>query len=184
MDRKSRAQRLSSLRGLAEGRKERSVDNEGQGSGRYQESQSDHHAGHLSDATTVRDDSDDRGETIYISVIDALAFFFQWRIWGPHRHRLTVVSHRGEEVFNCVPMGFTNSVGYVQRQLDNRLRAHRLYCRSYIDDILIASEKLEEHEKHLNDVFTDLERLHICLAPDRAFPASLGHFGSFGVLER
>jgi transposase InsO family protein len=105
----------------------------------------------------------------FISVIDAVAFFHQWRVWGPHRNRLTVVSHRGQEVLNCVPMGFINSVAYVQRQLDNKLRAHRLYCRSYVDDILVASETLEEHEKHLHDVFADLERLHICLAPEKAY---------------
>jgi hypothetical protein len=105
----------------------------------------------------------------YITVIDAVAFFHRWKVWGPHRNRLTVVSHRGQEVLNCVPMGFINSVAFVQRQLDNKLRKHRLYCRSYIDDILIASKTLEEHEKHLDEVFQDLENLRVCLAPEKAY---------------
>ena len=41
----------------------------------------------------------------FISVVDCASFFYQWRVHSQHRHRLTVVSHRGQETFNIAVMG-------------------------------------------------------------------------------
>jgi hypothetical protein len=51
----------------------------------------------------------------FISVINIVAFFHQWRVWGPHYNHLMVVSYCGQEVLNCIPIGFINLVAYVQR---------------------------------------------------------------------
>ena len=49
----------------------------------------------------------------YISVIDCASFFYHWRVAPEDRHKLIVVSHRGQEQFNVAVMGFKNSVSYV-----------------------------------------------------------------------
>jgi hypothetical protein len=105
----------------------------------------------------------------YISVVDAISFFYQWRIHPEDRRHMAVLSHRGQEIFNVPIMGYTNSVQYVQRQIDNILRDCRSFCRAYIDDILIASKTLEEHEEHLDAVFSRLEARNVCLGPEKAF---------------
>lgn len=42
----------------------------------------------------------------YMGVIDCARFFHQWRGHPEHRHKLTVISHRGQETFNVAVMGF------------------------------------------------------------------------------
>ncbi len=65
------------------------------------------------------------------------------------RHKLTVVSHRGQESFNVAVMGYENSPTYMQRQFDRLLQVYRQFARVYVDDIVIYSKKLEEHLAHL-----------------------------------
>lgn len=65
----------------------------------------------------------------FISAMDATSFFYHWPISPPHRERLTVDSHRGQETFNVAVMGHTNSVQYVQRWIDRLLKD----CRSFLE---------------------------------------------------
>ena len=51
----------------------------------------------------------------YISVVDCASFFYQWRVYLEDRHKLMVISYRGQETFNVAVMGFKNSPAYVQR---------------------------------------------------------------------
>lgn len=97
----------------------------------------------------------------FITVVDAMAFFYQWRTHPDDRHFLTVVSHRGQEVFNVAVMGFINSVAYVQRQLENLLREFRHFLRVYVDDIILFSDILEDHLHHLDQLFARLKELNI-----------------------
>ena len=64
----------------------------------------------------------------YITVTDGLSFFYQWPVAKEDRHKLAVVSHRGQEQFNVAPMGFRNSPPYVQRQGNRILRKHASYA--------------------------------------------------------
>ena len=101
--------------------------------------------------------------------MDGVAFFYQWLVACKDRHKLTVTTHQGLKHFNVAVMGFQNSPPYVQRQIDQILQSHREYARAYIDDIIIFSKMLEEHLKHLNDVFQLLAGLNIVLAPTKTF---------------
>ena len=92
-------------------------------------------------------------DATHISIIDAAAFFYQWWVKKHYRYRLTVFLYRGQETFNVSVMGFRNSPAYVQRMIDRILRPFRHFCRAYVDDIVIFSSSLEEHVKHLTQVF-------------------------------
>ena len=105
----------------------------------------------------------------YISVIDCSAFFYQWRVHPADRHKLTVVSHRGQESFNVAVMGYKNSPAYVQRQIDRLLRTLRGFARAYVDDIVIFSHTRKEHESHLRRVFTVLAENNISIKAAKAF---------------
>jgi hypothetical protein len=123
----------------------------------------------------------------YITVVDCASFFYQWQVAPEDRHKLTVVTHRGQEQFNVVVMGFKNSVSYVQRQIDRVLRPFRDFSRAYIDDTVIFSKTLEEHLMHLYAVFTKFTAMNISIKPTKAFigfPSIklLGqHIDSFGL---
>ena len=49
----------------------------------------------------------------FISVIDCANFFYQWRVHFEDRHKLTVVSHREQKIFNVAVMSYRNSSVYV-----------------------------------------------------------------------
>jgi hypothetical protein len=105
----------------------------------------------------------------YITVIDCASFFYQWKVALEDRHKLTVVTHRGQEQFNVAVMGFKNSVSYVQRQIDRILRPFRDFSRAYVDDVVIFSKTLKEHITHLHQVFQCFLEIGISIGPSKAF---------------
>jgi hypothetical protein len=66
-------------------------------------------------------------------------------------------------------MGYINSVPYVQRQIDLNLEEFREFCRAYVDDLVIASEDLDEHLIHLELVFQRLEDMNVKLEPTKVY---------------
>ncbi|KAL1981340.1 hypothetical protein VTN96DRAFT_2781 [Rasamsonia emersonii] len=105
----------------------------------------------------------------YISVIDATKFYYQWRVKPAHRNRIAVISHRGQEIFNVCIMGNCNAVAYVQRQMDLHLKELAMFCRAYINDIVIASRTLDDHIQHLHMLFQKLTDLNISISPDKSY---------------
>jgi hypothetical protein len=92
----------------------------------------------------------------YISVINAAAFFYQFRVQRKNRHKLIVVSHREQKYFSMTLMSFKNSSAYTQRRIDIILRDLKDCCKAFIDDITIFSSTLEEHVKSLSMIFQRL----------------------------
>lgn len=105
----------------------------------------------------------------FITVIDCVSFYYQWRVHPNDRHKLTVVSHRGQECFNVAVMGYKNSPSYVQRQIDRILRPYRHCARAYVDDIVIFSRTLEDHVRQLRQIFGVLRSNNISIKPTKAF---------------
>lgn len=109
----------------------------------------------------------------YISVVDFASFFYGWWVKAEHRHRLTVISHRGRESFRVPVMGYRNSPAYVQRMIDTILRPYPYgqFCRVYVDDIVIFSSSLEEHIQYLHAIFSTLDTINLHLSPKKSFLA-------------
>ena len=107
----------------------------------------------------------------HISVLDASSFFYQWRLHPDYWHMVTVVTHRGQESFKVPVMGCSNSIAYVQRQIDKILRPVRSFARAYVDDVVIGSHSFEEHVDHLRQVFELFQRFNISISPKKAFLA-------------
>ena len=105
----------------------------------------------------------------YITVIDAASFFYHWRVHPSNRHKLSVISHRGQETFNVAVMGYKNSPAYVQRQIDRLLRPYKRFANAYVDDIVIHSRCLEDHVAHLRQVFRLLNDVNISINPAKAY---------------
>ena len=80
-----------------------------------------------------------------------------------------MLSHRGQEVFNVVVMGYNNLPASTQCQIDRILRPHQKYARAYVDNIVIFFKSLEKHLRHLHNVFCELTITRIILQPTKSF---------------
>ena len=105
----------------------------------------------------------------FIFVFDATDFFHQWFVKIVDRHKLIVVSHREQKQFNVAVMKFKNFSLYVQRKIDDILRAFRDFARVYVNDIMIFSNTLEEHITHLHSMFQLLNSYDISLFSKKFF---------------
>lgn len=106
-------------------------------------------------------------DCVWITCIDVRSSFYQRLVKLFDRYKLTIVSHRGQEMFGVAVMGFCNSAAHCQRLYDRVLPSD--YSKCYIDDIVVFSKTFEEHLKHLEEVFSILEKLGITLAPEKCF---------------
>ena len=105
----------------------------------------------------------------YISTVDGVAWFHQFNVQRNDRSKLTVVSHRGQEESSVALMGYKGSPPYVQRQTDAILRPLREFVRAFVDDIIIFSRTLKEHESHLRQLFQLLRARRASLSPSKSF---------------
>ena len=105
----------------------------------------------------------------YISVLDCASFFYQWPTATSDQHRLTVISHRGQETFLCPAMGFRNSVQYVQRIMDLLLKPLTHFVRAYIDDIVVFSRSFASHLDHLQQVLAIVRKQNIHISAKKTF---------------
>ena len=97
------------------------------------------------------------------------SFFYQWPVSVEDRHKLTVVSHRGQEQFRIAVMGYKNSPPYVQRQIDRIFRPYRHFVWAYMDDIVIHGKALQDHLQQLHAIFALFQRLRIHLKPTKTY---------------
>ena len=104
----------------------------------------------------------------YLSAMDAASFFYQWRVHPRHRHKMAVISHRGQELFRVAIMGYVNSVAYVSRMMANILQ-DLPFVVVYVDDIIIYSDSFEEHLQHLEAVLRRLREYNITISPGKTF---------------
>lgn len=84
----------------------------------------------------------------HLLVLDAMSFFYQWRVHDTDTFKLTVVTHRGQETFLVPVMGCGNSIAYVQRRMDRLLHEWRAFVKVYIDDLIVRSKTFEDHIIH------------------------------------
>ena len=66
-------------------------------------------------------------------------------------------------------MSYYNSLTYVQCHIDHMLRDQRKFAQTYVNDIVIFLVFLNEHIKHLQDVFEVLLQKNISLSSDKFF---------------
>lgn len=66
-------------------------------------------------------------------------------------------------------MGFKGSPPYTQRQIDRMLRPFRKFARAYINDVIIFSKSVDEHLRHLREVFDLFQSIGLRLSPVKSY---------------
>ena len=107
-------------------------------------------------------------ECQFISIIDCVDFFYQWRVHSNDRHKFTVVSHREQKTFKIIVMSNRNSSVYVQKQIDRILKSFE-FVRVYVNDIVMFFKIQNEHMKHLRVIFQTLRINNISINLKKTF---------------
>ena len=104
-----------------------------------------------------------------LAVLDAASFFYQWLFHPDHRFIFTVVTYRGQEIFQVPIMGYINSVAYVQREIDNILQDVHAWARAYVDDIICGARSLSDLLEKLYILFDIFLEYNISIKPTKSF---------------
>ena len=92
--------------------------------------------------------------------IDQRNAFNLIRIKEGHEWKTAVLVPSGLYEYTVMPFGLTNAPATCQRQNDNILREYLdKFVICYLDDILIYSERIEDHEEHVRLVLEALMRV-------------------------
>ena len=60
-------------------------------------------------------------------------FFYQWRVYSFDQHKLTMINYKKQKFFNVIVMSYKNFFVYVQKQINQFLKLHRVYVKTYIN---------------------------------------------------
>ncbi|MCO5597114.1 hypothetical protein L7F22_051189 [Adiantum nelumboides] len=97
-----------------------------------------------------------QGSTYY-SRIDLKSDYHQIRIVPEDIHKTAFRTQFGLYEYVVMPFGLTNAPATFNRLMEKIFRKHSAYTRVFFDDIIVHSQTLEEHKKHLQSVFDALQ---------------------------
>ena len=124
----------------------------------------------------------------YFSKIDLRTGFYQILINEADRHKTAFTTSQGLFEYNVLPMGLCNSPAIFMQLMNDTFRKHlNEFVLVFLDDIVVYSNTLEEHERHLRHVLQRLreQRLYVKLSKSelcRTEVEFLGHYvGKDGI---
>ena len=104
----------------------------------------------------------------YFSALDLASGYFQLAIDEESRPITAFPTPLGLFQWRVMPMGLCNAPAIFQRTMNSILAPHiqKGYCLVYLDDIIIYSTSLTDHELHLDAVLTTLQEHNLfCQLP-------------------
>ena len=99
----------------------------------------------------------------YFSKIDLRTGFYQILIAAEDRHKTAFVTSQGLFEYNVLPMGLCNSPGVFMSLMNDTFRDYLdKFVLVFLDDIIIYSDTLEDHERHLRLALQRLREQRLC----------------------
>lgn len=104
----------------------------------------------------------------WLTTLDALAGFTQLTMTDSAAEKLAFRTHRGLWQFRRMPFGYRNGPSLFQRIMQNVLAPFLwIFALVYIDDIVVFSLTFDDHLRHLDQVFSAIEKANITLSPGK-----------------
>ena len=98
------------------------------------------------------------GKSKFYSACDLRSGYWQVKMAQEDKHKTAFICHRGLFEFNVMPFGLSCAPGIFCEMMSKVLRGLEGFATAYLDDVLIYSETMEDHLKHLNIVFGRLRK--------------------------
>lgn len=125
----------------------------------------------------------------WFSVLDLKSGYYQIEVEESDKHKTAFVCPLGFWEFNRMPQGVTNAPSTFQRLMERCMSdIHLKEVVVFIDDLIVFSDTLEEHERRLLRVLSRLKEYGLKLSPEKCkfFQTSvryLGHIVSSSGVE-
>jgi hypothetical protein len=119
------------------------------------------------------------GATVF-SKLDLRAGYHQVRMLPADEHKTAFKTHQGHYQFRVMPFGLCNAPATFQCVMNTVLRpCLRKFVLVFMDDILVYSSSMQEHIKHLREVFLLLqeEQLYVKMSKCSFACAKLEYLG-------
>ncbi|XP_073687797.1 uncharacterized protein [Garra rufa] len=116
----------------------------------------------------------------WFSVLDLKSGYYQIEMEETDKHKTAFVCPQGFWEFNRMPQGITNAPSSFQRLMERCMGdLNRKKVLVFIDDLIVFSETLEEHEHRLVQVLTRLKEYGLKLSPEKCkfFQTSVRYLG-------
>ena len=99
----------------------------------------------------------------YFSKIDLRTGFYQILIAEKDRHKTAFSTSQGLFEYNVLPMGLCNSPGVFMALMNDTFRPYLdQFVLVFLDDIIVYSDTLEDHERHLRLALQRLREQRLC----------------------
>lgn len=123
----------------------------------------------------------------WFSVMDLKAGYYQVEVEEEDKYKTAFVTPMGFWEFNRMPQGVTNAPSTFQRVMEKCMGTlHLKEVLVFLDDLIIFSKSLEEHEERLMKVLNQLKEFGLKLSPSKChfFMKSVNYLGHIVFGER
>lgn len=103
----------------------------------------------------------------WFSVLDLKSGYYQIEVEEADKPKTAFVCPLGFWEFNRMPQGVTNAPSTFQRLMEKCMDMHLKDVLVFIDDLIVFSKTLEEHEARLMKVLTRLREFGLKLSPEK-----------------
>ena len=105
----------------------------------------------------------------YLTILDARSGFFHIPLDEDSREKTAFRGPFGSYQFKRLPQGLATAPAIFQQVMNDMLGELQLDCAvAYMDDVIVFSRTLEEHEAHLEAVFKKLEAMNIKISMEKS----------------
>ncbi len=105
------------------------------------------------------------GRARYISTLDLTKGYWQVPLSAEARPKSAFSTPSGHWQYRTLPFGLHGAPATFQRLMDILLRPHQQYAAAYLDDVVIHSERWEDHLDRLRRVLMELRRAGLTANP-------------------
>ncbi|RDX60861.1 hypothetical protein CR513_60964, partial [Mucuna pruriens] len=121
-----------------------------------------------------------------LSFMNAYSGYNQIRMHPSDEEKTTFIIEEGAFCYKVMPFGLKNAGATYQRLMDRVFqRALGVDVEVYVDDMVVKSEKADEHCEALERVFKTLRDHQLRLNPEKcSFGVQAGKFLGFMLIER